>query len=123
MTQDFFRKDADLVAPSTTPLFLDSIYFYVFPLETDPTLNLSDLYHGYVGQRSGCEHSMGLCLIDRHDSIPALSAPRAFRYQRGEVLPGIINMVFADNHAEVVRLNNLWSYTWHRCWATPSTHP
>jgi prepilin-type processing-associated H-X9-DG protein len=39
------------------------------------------------------------------------------------VLPGMINMSFADNHAEVVKLNNLWNYTWHRGWITPVPHP
>jgi hypothetical protein len=66
---------------------------------------------------------MGLCLIDRHGSRPASNAPRAYGYTSGKVLPGMINMSFADDHAEVVRLNNLWSYTWHRDWVTPSPHP
>src|SRR5882724_277134 len=31
-TQYFFRKDTDLPGTSTTPLFMDSIWYYVFPL-------------------------------------------------------------------------------------------
>ena len=122
-TQYFFQKEADITAPVTTPLFQDSIWYYVFPLETDPTLNPSDLYDGYTGNRSGCMHSIGLCLIDRHDNLAAGAAPKKFPYSRGRMLPGMINMVFADNHAEVVKLNNLWNYTWHRGWLTPSPHP
>jgi len=123
-TQFFFKKEADLQAPAATPLFQDSTWFYVFPLETDPTLNPADLYDGYNGQRSGCIHSMGLCLIDRHSDGPAGSASTAtYPYSRGQVLPGIINMAFADNHAELVKLNNLWNYAWHRAWVTPSPHP
>jgi len=122
-TRDFFRKDSDIVTPVTTPLFQDSIWYFVFPLETDPTLNPVNLYDGYYGNRSGCRHCMGLCLIDRHSDIPAASAPTAYRYARGQVLPGMINMAFADNHAELVRLNNLWSYTWHRGWMAPNPHP
>jgi prepilin-type processing-associated H-X9-DG protein len=121
--QFFFRKEADLVAPVTTPLFQDSIWYYVFPLETDPTLNPADLYDGYYGHRSGCRHSIGLCLIDRHSSRPAAAAPISYTYFRGQVLPGTINMAFADNHAELVRLNNLWDYTWHHGWVTPRPHP
>jgi len=119
----FYRKDSDLQAPGRTPLFQDSIWFYVFPLETDPTLNPADLYDGYNGQRSGCIHSMGLCLIDRHNNRPPAAAPKSYLYSRGQVLPGVINMGFADNHAEAVKLNNLWNYMWHRSWVTPSPHP
>ena len=123
MTQSFFRKEGDIQIPATTPLFQDSTWYYVFPLETDPTLNPANLYAGYNGDRPGCIHSMGLCLIDRHNNRAAAAAPTAYRYSRGRVLPGFINMAFADNHAEIVKLNNLWNYTWHRNWATPTPHP
>lgn len=121
-TQYFYNKETQLTAPAQTPLFQDSIWFYIFPLETDPTPNPANLYDGYSGDRADCIHSMGLCLIDRHDNLPAASAPRAVK-SRGQVLPGAINMVFADNHAELVKLNNLWTYRWHRGWVTPSPHP
>ena len=121
--QFFFNKESDIKTPASTPLFQDSIWYYVFPLATDPTLNPSDLYDGYFGQRSGCRHSMGLCLIDRHDNRPAAAAPKAYRYASGQMLPGRINMSFADDHAELVKLNDLWNYTWHRGWVAPSQHP
>jgi len=121
--QYFYGKDTDLPDPAAIPLFLDSTWYYVFPLETDPTLNPADLYDGYNGHRSGCIHSMGLCLIDRHSTHSAASASKAYPYSRGKVLPGTINMAFADNHAELVKLNNLWNYTWHRRWVTPFPHP
>jgi prepilin-type N-terminal cleavage/methylation domain-containing protein len=124
LTQFFFNKESDLQAPAMTPLFQDSTWYYVFPLESDPTLNPADLYDGYNGNRANCIHSMGLCLIDRHSSRPAASAATAtYPCSRGQVLPGMINMSFADNHAEVVKLNNLWNYTWHRGWITPVPHP
>ena len=123
LTQDFFRKETDLTAPVNTPLFQDSTWFYVFPLETDPTLHPAYLYDGYNGQRTGCIHSLGLCLIDRHNNRAAGAAPRALPYARGQVLPGMINIVFADNHAELAKLNNLWKYTWHRGWVAPNPHP
>jgi hypothetical protein len=123
LPQFFFNKEADLQIPATIPLFQDSIWFYVFPLEADPTLNPANLYAGYYGHRSECIHPMGLCLIDRHNNRPAGAAPTAYPYSRGQVLPGVINMAFADNHAELVKLNNLWKYPWHRGWVTPSPHP
>ena len=121
--QFFFNKDSDLKTPVNTPLFQDSTWYYVFPLATDPTPNPVDLYDGYFGQRSGCRHSMGLCLIDRHSSRPAAAAPKASSYARGQMLPGRINMSFADDHVELVKLNDLWNYTWHRGWVAPSPHP
>jgi prepilin-type N-terminal cleavage/methylation domain-containing protein/prepilin-type processing-associated H-X9-DG protein len=122
-TQFFYRKETEIQAPVTTPLLQDSIWFYIYPLESDPTLNPENLYTGYYGHRNGCRHSMGLCLINRHSSRPAASAPAAYAYSRGQVLPGMINMSFADGHAELVRLNNLWNYTWHRNWVSPIPHP
>jgi prepilin-type N-terminal cleavage/methylation domain-containing protein len=122
-TQYFFQKDTDIRSPGLTPLFQDSIWFFVFPLETDPTLSPADLYGGYFGHRSQCRHGMGLCLIDRHNTRTPSSASRAYNYSAGEVLPGVINMAFADDHAELVRLNNLWNYPWHRDWVTPNPHP
>jgi prepilin-type N-terminal cleavage/methylation domain-containing protein/prepilin-type processing-associated H-X9-DG protein len=121
--QFFFNKEADLKTPSNTPFFQDSIWYYIFPLETDTTLNPSDLYDGYFGQRPGCRHGMGLSLIDRHDNRPAAAAPKAYRYSSGQVLPGRINMSFADTHVELVKLNDLWNYNWHRGWVAPSPHP
>jgi len=29
----------------------------------------------------------------------------------------------SQNHAELVRLNDLWTYSWHRGWVTPNPHP
>jgi prepilin-type N-terminal cleavage/methylation domain-containing protein len=127
LPQFFFNKEPDLQIPASIPLFQDSTWYYVFPLESDPTLNPADLYDGYNSHRAGstdCIHSMGLCLIDRHSSRPASSAATAtYPHSRGQVLPGLINMAFADNHAELVKLNNLWNYTWHRGWVTPNPHP
>jgi prepilin-type N-terminal cleavage/methylation domain-containing protein len=119
----FFRKERDLATPATTPLFLDSIWYYIFPLETDPTPLPTDLYDGYNGHRSSCVHSMGLGLIDRHGGIAAAAAPKAFVYPGSKGLPGNINMSFADNHAQLVRLNDLWNFTWHQGWVTPHPHP
>ena len=123
LTQYFYKKEADLRNPVTTPMFVDAIWYYLFPLESDPTMSPADLYDGYNGHRNLCSHGLGLCLIDRHSSRPASGAPKAYNYRVGQVLPGRINMVFTDNHAELVRLDNLWIYPWHRGWVTPNPHP
>ena len=36
---------------------------------------------------------------------------------------GGINMAFADNHVELVRLERLWNLTWYRSWAAPAKRP
>jgi hypothetical protein len=123
MTQNFFKKESDLRSPSMSPLFLDSIWYFIFPLETDPILSPMDLYDGYTGNRTGCRHSMGLSLIDRHSGQAPGSASRAVPHSAGQALPGAIDIVFADNHAEVARLNNMWNYTWHNGWVAPNPHP
>ncbi|NBQ23444.1 MAG: hypothetical protein EBU26_04115 [Verrucomicrobia bacterium] len=37
--------------------------------------------------------------------------------------PNGINMAFADNHVELVRLERLWDLTWHRNWRVPDKRP
>jgi len=80
----FFKREADVKTPVATPLFLDAIWFYVFPIESDQTFNPADLYDGYTGHRSDsahtrCMHGIGLCLIDRHGNKPASNAPFVMR--------------------------------------------
>jgi hypothetical protein len=37
--------------------------------------------------------------------------------------PGGINLGFADNYVELVRLENLWQPTWHKTWKVPAKRP
>ncbi len=41
----------------------------------------------------------------------------------GERMPGSINMAFGDNHAESVKLENLWNYYWYLNWQIPNSRP
>jgi prepilin-type N-terminal cleavage/methylation domain-containing protein len=128
LTNLFFARESELQTPAATPMFLDSAWYYVFPLESDPTPTPANLYTGANGNRNpeavtDCIHTIGLCMIDRHDSLPPTAAPRAFRYSSSQPLPGRINMIFADNHADLVKLNDLWTFTWHPDWDTPRPHP
>ena len=36
--------------------------------------------------------------------------------RKGKPLPGAINMSFADGHAQLVKLPQLWTFYWHRNW-------
>ena len=40
-----------------------------------------------------------------------------------DTLPGAINSGFVDGHAELVRLERLWSLDWHKGWVTPTKRP
>jgi prepilin-type processing-associated H-X9-DG protein len=39
------------------------------------------------------------------------------------MLPGAINMGMADGHTELVKLENLWDFYWHRDWLPPVVRP
>ena len=40
-----------------------------------------------------------------------------------DTLPGAVNVSFADNHVETVRLEKLWNLNWHKTWVTPLKRP
>ena len=102
-----YGKEAALYGPSKTPMFGDCIW-------ADGEVTLGDAANTdlYNGSNSG----IGRFQIARHGSKSASAAPRSVS---GNVLPGSINMSFADGHAESVLLNlqdiktNLyWSLNW-----------
>jgi prepilin-type N-terminal cleavage/methylation domain-containing protein/prepilin-type processing-associated H-X9-DG protein len=123
----YYEKETSIRQPVMTPFFVDGVWCYIFPLESDRAGSPADLYSGSFADRadrySPCGHPMGICLIDRHGKRPASAAPRSLNYQIGTILPGAINMSFFDGHAECVRLNDLWNYQWHQSWEAPSPHP
>ncbi len=108
-----FTKDSAIQNPSQTPVFNDCIWMDFFPLETD--LPSFDLYNGDK------TYGLSRCTIARHGSANPASAPKDF--DTSQTLPGAINMGFADGHADLEKLENLWQLTWHRDWVTPSPRP
>jgi hypothetical protein len=38
-------------------------------------------------------------------------------------LPGAISLSFADDHAELSPLENLWNYQWHLGYVPPTVRP
>ena len=56
---------------------------------------------------------MGCCTILRHGEP---MANNSVPYTSGQPLPGAINVSFADGHAQLVKLPQLWSFYWHRNW-------
>jgi len=110
-----FKNEYSVQSAVLTPMFMDSVWINLDPTETDsPARNL------YTGDGGSPEGMPRVC-IPRHGGQPPGGAPR--NLAPGAVLPGAINMGFADGHVEQVKLQNLWTYYWHRNWQTPSVRP
>ena len=63
---------------------------------------------------------IGVFTIPRHGArpsrVPTDHPPNA-------KLPGAINMVFYDGHAETVKLERLWNLYWHKEYQPPVKRP
>lgn len=110
---NFFQSEAAIRHPSTTPVFVDSVFPDTWPLETDPPAG--DLFNG-----EPYTPGMQRCTIARHATI-AGAAPRKF--DATQEMPGAINLALADGHVEMARLENLWRYNWHVNWVVPNPRP
>lgn len=112
--KNMFKTEADVQNPSTTPFFGDAIWVDAWPEETDrPARNLFD---GDKFAGGGISRFA----IPRHNA--SLAAASKNFDPRG-TLPGAINVGFADNHVEAVRLEKLWDLTWHKNWKIPAKRP
>ncbi len=112
--KDMIKNESDVPSTSKTPFFADSVWVDAWPSVTDrPAKNLfdGDKYSGGGISRMA---------IPRHGSSPA-AAPRNFDPKN--ILPGAINVGFADNHAETVKLEELWNLYWHKNWVPPAKRP
>jgi prepilin-type N-terminal cleavage/methylation domain-containing protein len=113
-TADYFRKDSRVQNSSQTPMFMDSEWVDLWPLETDPPY--PDMYHGAPAGGTGFSNPamIGRCLLPRHGWRTPAAAPRNFPIN--QVLPGAINVGLVDGHAETSKLQTLWRYYWHYDW-------
>ncbi|HWY74441.1 MAG TPA: prepilin-type N-terminal cleavage/methylation domain-containing protein [Verrucomicrobiae bacterium] len=115
-----FGKESAIQKTSQTPVFFDCVEPYSEPEELDaPSKNL------YQPQAlgNGPYFGMRVCAIARHGSLSSASAPRNVI---GGRLPGLINIGFIDGHAESVKVDNLWTFYWHKDWnpsLVPPPHP
>jgi prepilin-type N-terminal cleavage/methylation domain-containing protein/prepilin-type processing-associated H-X9-DG protein len=110
-----FKSESSIQKPSQTPMFLDSIWVDLWPIATEPPSR--NLYDGSYNAGT----MMGRATISRHGGGSAASAPRSVL--PGAKLPGAINIVFADGHAELVKLDKLWSFYWHLNYQPPAIRP
>ena len=112
-----FTRESFLQKPELTPVFFDENWVDVWPWETDQPFN--NLYTGQPFEVS--PNQMGRCTIARHGSRSASRAPRNFA--TSDKMPGAINMGMADGHTELVKLEDLWNFYWHRDWQPPPARP
>jgi prepilin-type N-terminal cleavage/methylation domain-containing protein/prepilin-type processing-associated H-X9-DG protein len=107
-----FQSDTEIQKPSLTPFFADGVWVDTWPLETDrPARNLD---HGDLGIGE-----MMIVAIPRH----GISGAPPSNHNPKNPLPGRVNVSFADNHVEGVRLENLWQLYWHKGWEPPAVRP
>jgi prepilin-type N-terminal cleavage/methylation domain-containing protein len=112
--RNFFRNDADVYSPVKTPFFADAIWVDAWPLVTD--LPARSLFDGDKFAQGG----LSRIAIPRHAAGPG-TAVRNFNPRNP--LPGAVNVGFADDHVESVRLDNLWGLYWHKNWQPPAKRP
>jgi len=115
----FMNKESYIQKSAQTPMFADANFVDVAPLETDPPS--SDLYNGSDVANRITQTEMGRCTIARHGGCNPASAPRDF--DTSQRMPGAINIAFNDGHVELVKLENLWNYSWHLNWNPSATRP
>jgi prepilin-type N-terminal cleavage/methylation domain-containing protein/prepilin-type processing-associated H-X9-DG protein len=109
-----FNNESAIHHPTETPVFFDAMWPDTWPLETDlPAENLID------PNREPAR--IQRVVIPRHGSVPGDGALTDFDPKSD--LPGAVNMIFYDGHAESVKLEKLWSLQWHLNWVTPAVRP
>lgn len=109
-----FSSEAEFRTPIGVPLFLDCNWVDGWPMASDtPPANL-------VTGDDGFGPDMGRFCFPRHGSRPS-PVPKNFDIR--QTLPGKINSVFADGHADGVKLEDLWTLTWHKDYTNPAVRP
>lgn len=108
-----YKAESDIQQTSLTPVLGDSMWVDAWPrADNRPSFN------GYYGWNDG---GMGRYCIARHSAGSADRSPET--QPAGSPLKGAVSMVFADGHAEQVRLPRLWQLEWHRDYEPPANPP
>ncbi|MGH7943109.1 MAG: hypothetical protein ACREFR_18780, partial [Limisphaerales bacterium] len=114
--KDSYQTDASVRWPAQTPMFCDGAWLNLDPMESDaPTKNF---YNPYLTDAS--QEGMARICVDRHGGLPPGSAPQ---HIVSAPLPGSIDMGFVDGHAQLVRIQDLWTYDWHLDWIARAPPP
>jgi prepilin-type N-terminal cleavage/methylation domain-containing protein/prepilin-type processing-associated H-X9-DG protein len=130
-----FRTEGEVQDTSRTPVFADGVSSWFglglgawnSPTATDlPAKNLETGGVGGLtittgaGEVAFLSSGMSIFTIPRHGSRPS-RVPTD--HPASAKLPGAINVVFYDGHAETVQLERLWSLYWHKDYVPPAKRP
>lgn len=107
-TTGYYLNPGTVNSPSLTPVFSDATWVDGWPMEADtPPQNL------FASSGNGSGKEMDRTCIARHACKPG----PATTWTTATQLPkGGVNVGLFDGHAELSKLPNLWSYTWHKDW-------
>jgi prepilin-type processing-associated H-X9-DG protein len=114
LPQNFFVKETQIIQPLRTPVVADSrIDGAVYPTASNspPT----DLYGAFP-----VSAEMAAFCIPRHGKRP-VPVPR--NWPISQPMPGAVNVVFFDGHAEPIKLDDLWQLYWHVGYVPPAKRP
>lgn len=111
-----FSRDTDIQYTSDTPVFVDGVWYDMWPQTNDPPA--TDLYNGNPTTGVG---TIARCTVSRHGSRPASAAPR--NVPAGQPLPGGIDVACVDGHVQQAPLETLWNFRWNRNYQPPSPRP
>jgi prepilin-type N-terminal cleavage/methylation domain-containing protein/prepilin-type processing-associated H-X9-DG protein len=99
-----FREESDVQTPSKTPVWGDGTVPYWVQIGDVARLH----GHGFAISRHGSRPPhMG---YDHH--LPS-----------DQLIPGAVNLVYFDGHAEQVPVEGLWQQHWHRDYIPPAKRP
>jgi prepilin-type N-terminal cleavage/methylation domain-containing protein/prepilin-type processing-associated H-X9-DG protein len=113
---DYFKNEAAIHYPSTTPAFADGVWPDMWPTPADEAS--SDLYQ--LDPTVNGSGGMNVATIARHGVAPSSSDSDVDTSQR---LPGSVNVGLVDGHVESCKLDNLWLYTWNANYVSPGQRP
>jgi prepilin-type processing-associated H-X9-DG protein len=111
-----FLNESQVRHPTLTPVTADGLDYMVMPSATDPAPR--NLVVGLEPPFTG-PGPMWIVATPRHSQrgTPSRSWPQ------DQPLPGTVNVLFFDGHAEPVKLDRLWQLEWHVDYVPPLRRP
>jgi prepilin-type N-terminal cleavage/methylation domain-containing protein/prepilin-type processing-associated H-X9-DG protein len=114
-----FETESAIKNPSLTPYFEDATFAEGNPNAQPAVDNDGGTWNLYDGYNNG----MGRVAIARHGGKGPGAAPTSIPASpRPATLPGLSDVAFADGHAELIKIDNLWQLYWNKLWV-PTSRP
>jgi prepilin-type N-terminal cleavage/methylation domain-containing protein/prepilin-type processing-associated H-X9-DG protein len=115
----YYVRDSYVTHPERTPVLADGVFTFVTPFSADPPA--TNLRLGRTsGLPSNAAMEMGSMNIPRHGKRPS---PVPFNWPTNSPLPGAVNVVFFDGHAQPIKLDDLWQLYWSASYVPPARRP